>query len=67
MIAPDQVVNACELETAIKRRGNDVHVLSGIKAGDQIVLSGQVRLSNDTKVHVVENDALAVPAQTPML
>ena len=34
---------------------------------DQIVLSGQVRLSNDTKVHVVENDALAVPAQTPML
>ncbi|MFQ2051256.1 efflux RND transporter periplasmic adaptor subunit [Aeromonas veronii] len=50
-----------------ERRGNDVHVLSGILAGDQIVLSGQVRLSNDTKVHVVENDALAVPAQTPML
>ncbi|MFM5634144.1 efflux RND transporter periplasmic adaptor subunit [Aeromonas veronii] len=50
-----------------ERRGNDVHVLSGIQAGDQIVLSGQVRLSNDTKVHVVENDALAVPAQTPML
>ncbi|WP_429208757.1 efflux RND transporter periplasmic adaptor subunit [Aeromonas veronii] len=50
-----------------ERRGNDVHVLSGIQASDQIVLSGQVRLSNDTKVHVVENDALAVPAQTPML
>ncbi|MFM5047077.1 efflux RND transporter periplasmic adaptor subunit [Aeromonas veronii] len=50
-----------------ERRGNDVHVLSSIQAGDQIVLSGQVRLSNDTKVHVVENDALAVPAQTPML
>ncbi|MBJ7589971.1 efflux RND transporter periplasmic adaptor subunit [Aeromonas veronii] len=50
-----------------ERRGNDVHVLSGIQAGDQIVLSGQVRLSNDTKVHVVENNALAVPAQTPML
>lgn len=50
-----------------ERRGKDVHVLSGIQAGDQIVLSGQVRLSNDTKVHVVENDALAVPAQTPML
>ncbi|MFQ2909276.1 efflux RND transporter periplasmic adaptor subunit [Aeromonas allosaccharophila] len=50
-----------------ERRGNDVHVLSGIQAGDQIVLSGQVRLSNDTKVHLVENDALAVPAQTPML
>lgn len=50
-----------------ERRGNDVHVLSGIQAGDEIVLSGQVRLSNDTKVHVVKNDALAVPAQTPML
>ena len=50
-----------------ERRGNDVHVLSGIQAGDQIVLAGQVRLSNYTKVHVVENDALAVPAQTPML
>jgi membrane fusion protein (multidrug efflux system) len=50
-----------------ERRGNDVHVLSGIKAGDEIVLSGQVRLSNDTKVRVVDNDALAVPAQTPML
>ncbi|QXB55921.1 efflux RND transporter periplasmic adaptor subunit [Aeromonas sp. FDAARGOS 1415] len=50
-----------------ERRGDDVHVLSGIKAGDEIVLSGQVRLSNDTKVRVVENDALAVPAQTPML
>lgn len=50
-----------------ERRGNDVHVLSGIKSGDEIVLSGQVRLSNDTKVRVVDNDALAVPAQTPML
>ena len=50
-----------------ERRGNDVHVLSGIKAGDQIVLSGQVSLSNGTKVRVVKNDALAVPAQTPML
>lgn len=50
-----------------ERRGNDVHVLSGIQAGDQIVLSGQVRLSHDTKVRVVENNALAVPAQTPML
>lgn len=50
-----------------ERRGNEVHVLSGIQAGDEIVLSGQVRLSNDTRVRVVQNDALAVPAQTPML
>ena len=50
-----------------ERRGNDAHILSGLKAGDEVVLSGQVRLSNDTKVKVEQNDALAVPAQTPML
>jgi membrane fusion protein, multidrug efflux system len=50
-----------------ERRGNDAHILSGIKAGDEVVLSGQVRLSNDTKVKVEKNDALAVPAQAPML
>lgn len=50
-----------------ERRGNDVHVLSGIKAGDQVVLSGQVRLSNNSKVRIVQDSALDVPAQSPML
>ena len=43
------------------------HILEGVKAGDQVVTSGQVRLSNNAKVNIVENDTLAVPAETPML
>ena len=43
------------------------HILDGVKAGDKIVTSGQVRLSNHAKVRVVENDTLNVPAETPML
>ena len=37
------------------------------KAGDVVVTSGQVRLSNDAKVRVVESDATTPPAETPML
>lgn len=43
------------------------HVLSGVKAGDKVVTSGQVRLSNNAKVRIVENDTLKTPAETPML
>ncbi|NQZ91975.1 MAG: efflux RND transporter periplasmic adaptor subunit [Moritella sp.] len=43
------------------------HILEGVKAGDKIVTSGQVRLSNHAKVRVIENDTLKVPAETPML
>ena len=43
------------------------HILDGVKAGDKIVTSGQVRLSNHAKVRVIENDTLNVPAETPML
>ncbi|MEZ8826715.1 efflux RND transporter periplasmic adaptor subunit [Vibrio amylolyticus] len=52
----------------IGERGADVaHVLDGIEIGDLVVTSGQVRLSNDTKVRIVESDATTPPAQTPML
>ncbi|MGF1713617.1 efflux RND transporter periplasmic adaptor subunit [Photobacterium chitinilyticum] len=50
-----------------ERKGDIVHVLDGVKAGDTVVTSGQVRLSNDAKVHIVESDALEAPAETPML
>lgn len=50
-----------------ERRNDIAHILDGVKAGDKIVTSGQVRLSNDAKVKVVENDALTPPAETPML
>jgi membrane fusion protein (multidrug efflux system) len=56
-----QVVNVGE------RKDDIAHILGGVKAGDRIVTSGQVRLSNDAKVFVVENDALTPPTETPML
>lgn len=43
------------------------HILEGVKPGDMVVTSGQVRLSNDAKVRVVESDATTPPAETPML
>ncbi len=33
-----------------ERTGNIAHILDGVKVGDQVVTSGQVRLSNDAKV-----------------
>ena len=43
------------------------HILEGVKVGDKVVTSGQVRLSNHAKIRVIENDTLKVPAETPML
>ena len=43
------------------------HILDGVKPGDVVVTSGQVRLSNDAKVRIVESDATTPPAETPML
>ena len=50
-----------------ERKGNSVHILDGVKAGDTVVTSGQVRLSNHAKVRVVESNSLEAPAETPML
>lgn len=50
-----------------ERDGSVVHVLEGLKAGEEVVTSGQVRLSNGVKVHQVESDATTPPKETPML
>ncbi len=50
-----------------ERSGSIAHVLSGIKVGDTVVTTGQVRLSNGAKVRIVESDATTPPAKTPML
>ncbi|GLT14665.1 efflux RND transporter periplasmic adaptor subunit [Vibrio algivorus] len=57
-------------QTVVKvgeRAGSVAHILDGLKPGQTIVTSGQVRLSNNSKVKVVESDATTPPAQTPML
>ncbi|WP_299022531.1 efflux RND transporter periplasmic adaptor subunit [uncultured Photobacterium sp.] len=53
--------------TTGERKGESIHILKGVKAGDTVVTSGQVRLSNDAKVRIVESTALQAPAETPML
>lgn len=50
-----------------ERRGSIAHILSGLRENETIVTSGQVRLSNGSKVHVVESDAVTPRAETPML
>ncbi|MCF7353507.1 efflux RND transporter periplasmic adaptor subunit [Vibrio sp. CK2-1] len=57
-------------QTVVKvgeRAGSVAHIMEGLKPGQTIVTSGQVRLSNNSKVKVVESDATTPPAQTPML
>ncbi|NNN46214.1 MULTISPECIES: efflux RND transporter periplasmic adaptor subunit [Vibrio] len=50
-----------------ERKKDIAHILEGVKAGDIVVTSGQVRLSNGVKVRIVESDATTPPAETPML
>ncbi|MDR9825691.1 efflux RND transporter periplasmic adaptor subunit [Vibrio sp. FNV 38] len=50
-----------------ERTADIAHILEGVKPGDKVVTSGQVRLSNGAKVRVVESDATTPPAVTPML
>ncbi|WP_105903732.1 efflux RND transporter periplasmic adaptor subunit [Vibrio gangliei] len=58
------------VQTVVKigeRKGSIAHVMEGLKANQTIVTSGQVRLSNGSKVKIVESDATTPPAKTPML
>ena len=50
-----------------KSKDGSVHILSGLNVGDQIVTSGQVRLSNGSHVRIIESSTLAKPAKTPAL
>lgn len=52
----------------VGERTRDIaHIIDGVKPGDVVVTSGQVRLSNGAKVRIVESNATTPPAQTPML
>ncbi|WP_028862322.1 efflux RND transporter periplasmic adaptor subunit [Psychromonas aquimarina] len=48
-------------------KDGSVHVLDGLKKGDVIATSGQVRLSNGARVKIVESDILNKPAEIPAL
>ncbi|PMH46087.1 efflux transporter periplasmic adaptor subunit [Vibrio sp. 10N.286.49.B3] len=50
-----------------ERTESIAHILEGVEPGDVVVTSGQVRLSNQSKVRVVESNATTPPTETPML
>lgn len=50
-----------------ERQKDKVHILSGLQPSDEIVTSGQVRLSNGAKIHTVQSDAANPPTEIPML
>lgn len=50
-----------------ERRGDNALIVSGVKPGERVVTSGQVRLSNGSKVKIEPGEGLTPPAQTPML
>lgn len=50
-----------------KSKEGSIRVLGGIKEGDLIVTSGQVRLSNAAHVSIIESDILNIPAEIPAL
>ncbi|WP_354623300.1 efflux RND transporter periplasmic adaptor subunit [Psychromonas sp. MME2] len=50
-----------------KSKNGMIRILDGLKEGEQIVTSGQVRLSNGAHVKITESDALDIPSTTPAL
>jgi len=50
-----------------ERVGSQAHILGGLLPGQEIVTSGQVRLSNGSQVRLVDEATLAEPAQLPQL
>jgi len=50
-----------------KSKDGSVHLLSGLEAGDAVVTSGQVRLSNGAHVRIIESDILNIPSEIPAL
>ena len=46
---------------------NEVRVVSGLKKGDEIIVSGQAKLSNNDRIKIVDSKALTKPATIPQL
>ncbi|OIN14335.1 efflux RND transporter periplasmic adaptor subunit [Oceanisphaera psychrotolerans] len=61
LVARQRVVEVAEREADFAR------VTKGLKSGETIVTSGQVRLSNGSLVKPVESDALDTPESAPLL
>jgi len=56
-----------QIVTLGKSIDGDIHVLSGLNPNDHIVTSGQIRLSNGSRVKIIESHILNKPADIPAL
>lgn len=57
-----------QINVEVLERNDDLALIRGeLQAGDVVVTSGQLRLSNDRKVKIVESDALTAPSGMPQL
>jgi len=63
---PVKVARQVTVKVGERVRGK-AHILAGLEPGQEIVTSGQVRLSNGSQVRLVEEDTLSEPAQLPQL
>ncbi|MEZ6127209.1 MAG: efflux RND transporter periplasmic adaptor subunit [Planctomycetaceae bacterium] len=48
-----------------ERRGLDIEIVAGIEAGQQVVTSGQLKLSDETPITISEQDASAGVSEEP--
>lgn len=66
----DQGVDIATVERRIiktgERRNGVVIIESGVKEGETVVTSGQLKLDNGTRVAIVAEDTLAIPAEVPV-
>jgi multidrug efflux pump subunit AcrA (membrane-fusion protein) len=62
---PTMTVQQATVRTGA-RRGNAVVIESGLKAGQQVVVAGQLKISNGMKVNVVEGQTLPEMTDVPL-
>ncbi len=48
-----------------ERRGSEALIAKGVAVGDRVVTSGQLKLTNGSRVKIVEDDTLSPPATLP--
>lgn len=65
VVHDDSLALRRELTLGIEQ-GNQVEVLKGIQAGDEVIVTGQNNLDDSTKVQVAEQQDFQEPPQTPI-
>jgi hypothetical protein len=46
-------------------RGERIAIVDGLKAGDKVVIAGQIKLQQNSPVTIDQSGALPPPAETP--